>query len=99
MVYYVLQIYSEMIGNVTTDARSSGKYYHCKLVHLYGFGIIFFSHIGLILFPKRNDLHKHKQFRQDFLGLATSLISCYRLLIHDRRFIRIYLRIFFLKCH
>ncbi|RZS14777.1 hypothetical protein BHM03_00046515 [Ensete ventricosum] len=24
------QIYSEMIGNVMTDARSTGKYYHCK---------------------------------------------------------------------
>jgi hypothetical protein len=33
--YHVLQIYSEMIGNVMTDARSSGKYYHCKLLHLY----------------------------------------------------------------
>ena len=25
-----MQIYSEMIGNVMTDARSTGKYYHCK---------------------------------------------------------------------
>ena len=26
-----IQIFSEMIGNVMTDARSTGKYYHCKL--------------------------------------------------------------------
>ncbi|RRT48484.1 hypothetical protein BHE74_00053560, partial [Ensete ventricosum] len=26
------QIYSEMIGNVMTDARSTGKYYHCELI-------------------------------------------------------------------
>ena len=25
-----MQIYSEMIGNVMIDARSTGKYYHCK---------------------------------------------------------------------
>jgi hypothetical protein len=25
-----MQIYSEMIGNVMTDALSTGKYYHCK---------------------------------------------------------------------
>lgn len=25
-----MQLYSEMIGNVMTDARSTGKYYHCK---------------------------------------------------------------------
>lgn len=24
-----VQIYAEMIGNVMTDARSTGKYYHC----------------------------------------------------------------------
>lgn len=26
----VMQIYAEMIGNVMVDARSTGKYYHCK---------------------------------------------------------------------
>lgn len=25
-----MQIYAEMIGNVMIDARSTGKYYHCK---------------------------------------------------------------------
>lgn len=25
-----MQLYSEMIGNVMMDARSTGKYYHCK---------------------------------------------------------------------
>lgn len=25
-----MQIYAEMIGNVMVDARSTGKYYHCK---------------------------------------------------------------------
>lgn len=25
-----MQLYSEMIGNLMTDARSTGKYYHCK---------------------------------------------------------------------
>jgi len=27
---YNMQIYSEMIGNLMVDARSTGKYYHCK---------------------------------------------------------------------
>lgn len=27
-----MQIYAEMIGNVMIDARSTGKYYHCKCV-------------------------------------------------------------------
>ncbi|KAJ6333775.1 hypothetical protein OIU77_009623 [Salix suchowensis] len=27
------KIYAEMIGNVMVDARSTGKYYHCKFVH------------------------------------------------------------------
>lgn len=26
----LMQIYSEQIGNVMVDARSTGKYYHCK---------------------------------------------------------------------
>lgn len=26
----LVQIYAEMIGNVMVDARSTGKYYHCK---------------------------------------------------------------------
>lgn len=29
-----LQIYAEMIGNVMIDARSTGKYYHCKYLRL-----------------------------------------------------------------
>jgi hypothetical protein len=29
---HLFQIYSEMIGNVMTDARSTGKYYHCKFI-------------------------------------------------------------------
>jgi len=29
-----MQIYSEMIGNVMIDARSTGKYYHCKYTKL-----------------------------------------------------------------
>jgi pyrophosphate--fructose-6-phosphate 1-phosphotransferase len=28
MTHLLFQIYSEMIGNVMTDARSTGKYYH-----------------------------------------------------------------------
>lgn len=30
MSIYKFQIYAEMIGNVMVDARSTGKYYHCK---------------------------------------------------------------------
>lgn len=32
MIFTVInvQLYSEMIGNVMMDARSTGKYYHCK---------------------------------------------------------------------
>ncbi|CAO2039170.1 unnamed protein product [Urochloa humidicola] len=33
------KIYSEMIGNVMTDARSTGEYYRCELLGLYGFVI------------------------------------------------------------
>lgn len=29
-VFLIWQIYAEMIGNVMIDARSTGKYYHCK---------------------------------------------------------------------
>ena len=29
-ILLLMQIYSEMIGNVMIDARSTGKYYHCK---------------------------------------------------------------------
>lgn len=28
-----MQIYAEMIGNVMIDARSTGKYYHCKFTN------------------------------------------------------------------
>lgn len=28
----IMQIYAEMIGNVMIDARSTGKYYHCKYI-------------------------------------------------------------------
>ena len=29
-MFLMWQIYAEMIGNVMIDARSTGKYYHCK---------------------------------------------------------------------
>jgi hypothetical protein len=32
-LFSTFQIYSEMIGNVMTDARSTGKYYHCKFLY------------------------------------------------------------------
>lgn len=39
-----LQIYAEMIGNVMTDARSTGKYYHCKFTdsETYHFGKFYY---------------------------------------------------------
>ena len=53
-----IQIYSEMIGNVMVDARSTGKYYHCKCgishscLYLYSFCYFsFFTQGSLILYP------------------------------------------------
>jgi len=34
LTHLLFQIYSEMIGNVMTDARSTGKYYHCKFISI-----------------------------------------------------------------
>lgn len=33
-VFLIWQIYAEMIGNVMIDARSTGKYYHCKYINI-----------------------------------------------------------------
>lgn len=33
-MFLMWQIYAEMIGNVMIDARSTGKYYHCKYINI-----------------------------------------------------------------
>lgn len=33
-IFLMWQIYAEMIGNVMIDARSTGKYYHCKYINI-----------------------------------------------------------------
>lgn len=58
-----MQIYAEMIGNVMIDARSTGKYYHCKFTNT-KFTSLFSTFLAISL---QSDVTDEKEFFHSYM--------------------------------